>query len=233
MMRYRAGKRYTIRRKPFAAPSCIIRTLKKLSHFCYWLKNCASDYNYGYGPNNRRYKMNKFAQKIELASQVAIIIVAALIGAVLVKNHLLNTSQPKGAAVNNKPAAGQNTDAGLNGKAISLPDVDWKKGDQTLVLALSTTCHFCSESAPFYKQVIEKRKGSTRLIAVLPQSVEAGRQYLSGLGITVDEVRQAPPSSLGVQGTPTLLLVNKAGVVTSSWRGKLPQERELEVIAKL
>jgi len=176
--------------------------------------------------------MNKFAQKIELASQVAIIIVAALIGAVLVKNHLLAPNQ-KGAAVNNKPAPGQNTDAGLNGKAIALPDVDWKKGDQTLVLALSTTCHFCTESAPFYKQVIEKRKGTTRLVAVLPQSVEAGRQYLGGLGITVDEVRQAPPSLLGVQGTPTLLLVNKEGVITSSWRGKLRPEKELEVIAQL
>jgi len=82
-------------------------------------------------------------------------------------------------------------------------------------------------------EVIQKRKGNTRLIAVLPQSVEAGRKYLSDLGITVDDIRQAQPSSLGVQGTPTLLLVNKDGVITSSWRGKLPPERELEVIAHL
>jgi len=177
--------------------------------------------------------MNKFAQKIELASQVAIIIVAALVGAVLVKNHLLTSAQPKGAAAVNKPASGLSADAGLNGKAISLPDISWKKGDQTLVLALSTTCHFCSESAPFYKQVIEKRRAGTRIVAVLPQSVEAGRKYLSGLGITVDDVRQAPPSSLGVQGTPTLLLVNKEGVITSSWRGKLQHEKELEVITRL
>jgi thioredoxin-related protein len=114
-----------------------------------------------------------------------------------------------------------------------LPDVDWKASDQTLVLVLSTTCHFCTESTPFYKQVIQKRKGRTRLIAVLPQSVEAGRKYLADLGIAVDDVRQAPPSSLGVQGTPTLLLVNKDGVITSSWRGKLRPEKELEVIAKL
>ena len=177
--------------------------------------------------------MNKLAQKIELASQIAIIIVAALIGAVLVKNHLLTGSQSKGAAaVNNKPAAGQAADAGLTGKAVSLP-VDWKASDQTLVLVLSTTCHFCSESAPFYKDIIQKRRAGTRLIAVLPQSVEAGRKYLSDLGIAVDEVRQAPPSSLGVRGTPTLLLVNKEGVITGSWVGKLHQQKELEVIARL
>ncbi|SRR6266542_1900138 len=177
--------------------------------------------------------MNKVAQKIELASQIAIIIVAALIGAVLVKNHLLTGSQSKGAAVNNKPAAGQTADAGLTGKAITLPDVDWKKGDQTLVLVLSTGCHFCTESASFYKAMTNARKGSTRLIAVLPQSIEAGRKYLGDLGIAVDDVRQARPDSLGVQGTPTLLLVNKDGVITSSWRGKLPPEKELEVMARL
>jgi len=53
------------------------------------------------------------------------------------------------------------------------------------------------------------------------------------LGIAVDEVRQATPSSLGIRGTPTILLVNKDGVITSSWRGKLPTEKEAEVMARL
>jgi hypothetical protein len=80
-------------------------------------------------------------------------------------------------------------------------------------------------------EVIRKKQGTTRLIAVLPQSVDAGRKYMADLGIAVDEVRQAPPSSLGVRGTPTLILVNKDGVVTISWVGRLKPEKELEVIA--
>lgn len=175
--------------------------------------------------------MNKIAQKIELASHIAIITVAVLIGMVLVKNHLLPT---KTNSSSNKATAGETVEDGMVGKAISLPDMDWKSGNQTLVLVLSTGCHFCTESAPFYKGVIQKRnQWSTRLVAVLPQPVEAGRKYLSDLGITVDEVRQATPASLGVRGTPTLLLVNKDGVITSSWRGKLPPEKELEVMARL
>src|SRR5262245_574333 len=112
--------------------------------------------------------MNKLAQRIELASQIAIITVATLIGAVLVKSYLLTGSQSKSNPASNKAIAGDTAEAGLVGKAISLPDTDWKKGDQTLVLVLSTGCHFCTESAPFYKEVIQKRKG-TRLIAVMPQ----------------------------------------------------------------
>ena len=103
------------------------------------------------------------------------------------------------------------------------------------MLALSTGCHFCTESASFYKELVQKRakQGNIRLIAVLPQPVDAGRKYLSDLGIAVDDVRQLAPNSLGVHGTPTLLLVNKDGVVTDSWRGKLSPDKELEVMARL
>jgi len=113
--------------------------------------------------------------------------------------------------------------------------VDWSKNSQTLLLALSQNCHFCSESAPFYQRLAEERaqRGNTRLIAVLPQTVGEAQKYLSDLGISVDEVRQAPLSSLGVVGTPTLVLVNRDGIATNVWRGKLPSDIESQVLAKL
>jgi hypothetical protein len=144
-------------------------------------------------------------------------------------------SKEKSDAGNNAAIAGNAVEAGIVGKSISLPDTDWKRGDQTLVLVLSTGCHFCTESASFYKELVQKRakQGNTRLVAVLPQPVDASRKYLSDLGIAVDDVRQLPPNSLGVRGTPTLLLVNKDGVVTDSWRGKLSPDKELEVMTRL
>jgi hypothetical protein len=144
-------------------------------------------------------------------------------------------SKEKSDAGNNAAIASNAVEAGIVGKSISLPDTDWKRGDQTLVLVLSTGCHFCTESASFYKELVQKRakQGNTRLVAVLPQPVDASRKYLSDLGIAVDDVRQLPPNSLGVRGTPTLLLVNKDGVVTDSWRGKLSPDKELEVMTRL
>lgn len=179
--------------------------------------------------------MNKLAQKIELASHIAIIIVAILICVVLVKNYLLPDSRAKSDAGNNTAIAGNTGEPGIVGKAISLPDVDWKRNGQTLVLVLSTGCRYCTESASFYKELVQKRakQGNIRLVAILPQPVDASRKYLSDLGIAVDDVRQVPPNSLGVRGTPTLLLVNKDGVVTDSWQGKLTPDKELEVMARL
>jgi hypothetical protein len=179
--------------------------------------------------------MNKLTQKIELASHVAIIIVAVLISIVLVKNYLLPDSKTKSGTDNNTAIASNTGEAGMVGKAISLPDTDWKRSDQTLVLVLSTGCIYCTESASFYKELAQKRakQGNTSFVAVLPQPVDASRKYLSDLGIAVDDVRQLPPNSIGVRGTPTLLLVNKDGVVTDSWRGKLSPDKELEVMARL
>jgi hypothetical protein len=86
---------------------------------------------------------------------------------------------------------------------------------------------------PFFKRVEKERPRDVRLLAVLPQPVEESRKYLDGAGVRVDEVRQASPQSIGVPGTPTLLLVDAAGRVSDVWRGKLQPNDEEKVIATL
>jgi len=68
---------------------------------------------------------------------------------------------------------------------------------------------------------------------VFPQPVAEGQKYLSDLGVTVDEVQQARLDSIGVMATPTLILANADGAVVESWTGKLPGEKESELLAKL
>jgi thioredoxin-related protein len=71
------------------------------------------------------------------------------------------------------------------------------------------------------------------LVAVLPQPTNEGRYYLEKLGVFVDEVKQLPLESIGVQGTPTLMLLDRSGTVTKSWIGRLPPEREQTVLSAL
>ena len=79
----------------------------------------------------------------------------------------------------------------------------------------------------------KERPEDLKLVAVLPQPVEETRKYLDGEGVHVDEVRQAAPESIGVAGTPTLLLVDARGKVSDVWRGKLQPDEEEKVIATL
>ncbi len=177
------------------------------------------------------------SKKLETITNVAIIVTAALLCAVLIKHLFFAKPQPLPASAlpvradtpARKPPAGNQVQAGAK---LPMSDVDWAKNGQTLVLAVSNKCHFCSESAPFYQRLVRDR-GQTRVVAVLPQTVDEGKAYLAGLDVAVDEVRQMPLPSLGVRGTPTLILVDGNGVVLNTWAGKLSPDREISVINSL
>jgi hypothetical protein len=170
---------------------------------------------------------NSLFRKTEFAANVSIAVVALLLSVVLLKSYLLTKSTAP--ATEEREAAGNEPRLG---QALAVPDVDWAKNGQTLILALSTTCHFCTESAPFYQRLASER-GNIRLIAVVPQPASEGRDYLDRLGVPLDEVQQASLKSINVRGTPTLLLVDGKGVVVQEWEGKLPAEQEAEVLGRV
>src|SRR5712692_6123950 len=88
-------------------------------------------------------------QKIEVGVNVVLVIVAVLLVSVLVKRfYLTRTDQNSRAA--------QVIDVGTK---VDLAGIDWAKNNKTLLLVLSTTCHFCTENAPFYRQIVENLDG--------------------------------------------------------------------------
>lgn len=166
-------------------------------------------------------------KKTEILANVAIIVVALLLGGVLVKRYLLP---------NNEAATAGRPDPRIPaGTKATLPGVDWAKNGRTLLLVLSRDCRYCTESAPFYQRLTRETAGhpDIHMIALFPQEVAEGRKYLDDLGITVHEVRQAAPSSTGAGVTPTLILVDGSGVVQNSWVGKLAAPEESEVLNRL
>jgi len=175
-------------------------------------------------------------KRVEVTANLAIIVTAILLCAVLAK-FLIS----KGPAANSEVATTNQLSSSANRRAntqippgtkVSIDGVDWAKNGQTLVLVLSDQCHFCGESAPFYQRLVREH-GKTRLVAVVPQTVDRGRRYLNKLDVTVDDVKQASFGSLGVRGTPTLILVDNNGSAIKSWIGKLAPNVEAAVIDTL
>lgn len=163
--------------------------------------------------------MKNIARTIEVIANIAIIFVALSLGIVLISRTVKSYRAPVTQSSNTPPFKDQK---------IQLPGVDWSKNEQTLVMAISSTCHFCTESAAFYRDI--RARTHVHTVAVLPQSINEGRSYLSKLGVQVDEVLQAPLSSIDVNGTPTLMLVGRDGTVIRTWIGRLPPESEKEVL---
>jgi thioredoxin-related protein len=170
--------------------------------------------------------MNKLSKRINLVANLAIALVVILIALVFAKNYLLAPHPTAGAEDYRIPV----------GTKISLSGIDWAKNGQTLLLVLRKGCRFCEESAPFYRRLALEaatNKSRVRIVAVLPQEVDESKQYLSSLGVPIDEVRQSALDVLGVQGTPTVILVNAQGEVQVSWAGKLPAAQETEVLNRI
>ena len=170
--------------------------------------------------------MKNVYKKLEIVANIAIILVAITLVVVLAKRFVFTDRSQ------NQTAEQVQSNVGTK---ISQPDLDFSKSDKNLLLMLSNSCRYCTESAPFYKRLVQERtnRDSFRLTAVLPQPVSEGRTYLNGLGVNIDDIKQLSPGAIKVRGTPTLLLVNSAGVVTQEWLGILPPETENEVLSRL
>ena len=167
--------------------------------------------------------MMKWKSGLDVAANVAILGVCILIGTIGVKKFLLN--DPHAAA-----------DMLRKGSRMELPGVDWGRADRTLLLALSTQCHFCDESSEFYRRLAPKASAAgVPLVAVFPQSTnEAHTHWTSqSLPLTGVEFVQVPAGRLPISGTPTVVLINRKGVVLRTWTGKQPASGEAEIIREV
>lgn len=158
-------------------------------------------------------------KRLEIAVNIASLVVMCLLATVLVKSYFFtNRSRPEPSiAVGDK---------------LTLSEALTSGSERAIVLALSTTCHFCSESIPFYRRLsTEAGRTHVPVIAIFPQPSTDVANYLKANGLA--GIASESGRILRISGTPTLMLVNRQGVVTKVWRGKLPPEQENEVLSKI
>ncbi len=121
------------------------------------------------------------------------------------------------------------------GAKILLPGVDWSSGRETMLLVLRADCHFCTESAPFYRRLVDKVSGhpNFQLIAVMPQTPADARKYLDSVNVSISDVKQSTLPGVSISGTPTLLLLDDRGVVTAAWAGLLSRDQENRILSRI
>src|SRR5260370_42266293 len=112
------------------------------------------------------------SRPIEAHGHVATHVVAALISMVVVKTYVFPKAVPRSTVAVSAPEV-------VKGKSVDdrALGVDWKRNHRTLVLAISTTCHYCKDSVPFY-QKLGATGTDVKMVAVLPQPVAEGQQYV-------------------------------------------------------
>jgi len=118
------------------------------------------------------------------------------------------------------------------GTQIVLPGIDWSAHKATLVVAISSSCHFCIASSPFYSEITHSSHLAPIVIA-MPQETNNAQTFLREHAITPRNVVSVNLSNIQVNATPTLLLVSAKGTVTKAWIGELTESQKKEVIESL
>jgi hypothetical protein len=164
-----------------------------------------------------------WARYIEVSSNIAVLVVAmALLGAIVSTRWWL---RPGNAKFENGLQKGQ--------VLAQLPSIDYGATHQTLIAVLSTKCNYCTESLPLYRRLLEKpqtAQQATRIVAVFPNPQTEVDRYKQQNQLNLESLPAVNNSTLGVTGTPTLILVDSTGRIVDFWVGKLSEAEEQQVI---
>jgi len=158
---------------------------------------------------------------LENAANIAIIFGVVVFLGVVVHSEFGKAKQPEMSA------------KALIGQTIALPGVHFPAQQSSLIFAISSTCHFCKESEPFYRNLLAKSQGNVRMVAVLPQSQAEAESYIQQAAMPSVQVVSAELDSIGVHATPTLLLVDENGKVQNAWIGELDGTRQQQVLSRV
>jgi len=167
----------------------------------------------------------KLKSTLEIATNIAVLLLAVVALSTLTITFFLNPATPK-------------LRPGLEkGKAFGqVSKVDYRSSEQTLLIALNTNCSYCRESLPLYRKLEEvQHEGnkSTRILALFPNSEEEVARYTEANQLKLDTVANVDFRPLLISGTPTMVLVNKSGEVKNFWLGKLADPEEDEFLRSL
>lgn len=173
--------------------------------------------------------MGKFLKPIEHVANLLIIVVAVVCLAIVAQRYFRPAppvpAGPPGLPAMRSPAIGSK---------ISSVDINWSQNKKNVLLVLQEGCRYCSESADFYKNLVQQTKDKgVSVTAVLPQDSEVARKYLDKLQLPEIDTKQSALNSLDVNATPTLIVADDKGQVEKVWIGKLPSEKQNEVLAVL
>lgn len=159
--------------------------------------------------------------RLETATNLAIIVLCVTVSAVLVKTHLLPrmASPPQIAS----------------GDVLGLPEsAGLDQAERTLVLALSPTCRYCTESLPFYRELaasLGAQSSPMRIVGVVEgeENLAEERRILGDEEVRFDALLSVDFESLGISGTPLAILVDRQGKAIEVWKGKLSESGESQL----
>lgn len=165
-------------------------------------------------------KTTSIKDKIEIGTNLLIILVVVLIGGSYVKARYDHYRSSLSVGDQIKSPIGYN----------------WRHHETTLVVAVRKGCIYCERSYPLYRKLDGLEHDGhlkAHMLVVMPDDPTSGAELLRLQGITGQSVLNTPLNQMKVSGTPTLLLVDADGRLLRSWVGELDSSKADALVAEL
>lgn len=164
---------------------------------------------------------------LERIAYICLISLCVISGTVLIREDLSRNSTIGRASLI--------TEKSLVGKRLVISGEAWNESRLSAVFFLSSQCHFCDASMPFYRRLVDAQQksgaGRLPLIAISREQSSTLREHFAQNQITFDRIYQVPQSFNLLAGTPTILFVDETGIIRHAYIGKLNSEQEQEVLS--
>lgn len=132
-------------------------------------------------------------RKIELVTNIAILLFVAVVGTIYIRDRYLPPKPPPEVKAGDQLTA--------------LPGYSWSSHPHTLVLAVRYGCHYCEDSAPFCKKLAQLETSGqlkdVHIIAVFPDDEIVARKTLELGGLSLDVRSSVSFAAFKIRGTPT------------------------------
>jgi hypothetical protein len=157
--------------------------------------------------------------KLETATHLFLIAVCCLAGGLLIEQRFFANDVPAPSAV--------------VGREVKLPGADWQAARVSVLLQISSTCHYCNDSMPFYRKLMAARQSSAARVPVIVASADAVtvmQQHLAEQQVGVDKVLHSRLDGIGAV-TPTVYIVDSKGLIKRVFVGELDSSRQEELLS--
>jgi hypothetical protein len=168
----------------------------------------------------------------DLASRTASAITAGCVVLLLVTAALLASPAFRARVGFAPPHAGYDI-----GQRINLPSSAFGSADRALVLFASADCSACRRAKPFLLDLAKRADGQPATRFVVAMDVSAGEKtradgvsYVRAIGLADERLMPFDPSTTRVQRLPTVLLVDRSGIVRGNWEPPFAQDDMLAAL---
>jgi peroxiredoxin len=110
----------------------------------------------------------------------------------------------------------------LGSNAPLVPSISYASHERSLLVFLSTTCRYCEAGVPFYNKLHGVALASNdkwNVVGVFLQPADQVAAFRARVNLQAKLLPNVDFSRFGVRSTPTVLLVDRQGIVRQVWVG--------------